>query len=170
MKRKYEKKKSNIQPNQPSDPRKEVVTEQKEPLQYLCLLEWECLICQLCCCQAAIYTLFSLIIPAKPAVQMRIKYLCWAMLDLKTSSPSSVICFSLFHGSLLSFHMHLQIDGCSRNVLAFCSIGSVEGLNLLQKYRCKDDEKHSGIYSMYICFLLQSSLQLSFSTREGRAT
>lgn len=85
------KKKSKIQPNQPSDPRKEVVTEQKEPLQYLCLLEWKYLICQLCFCLAAIYTLFSLIIPANPAVQMRMKYLCLAMLDLKMSShPSSV--------------------------------------------------------------------------------
>lgn len=38
-----------MQPNKPSDIRKEVVTEQKEPLQYLCLLDWECLICWLCC-------------------------------------------------------------------------------------------------------------------------
>lgn len=145
-----------------------VVTEQKEPLQYLCSLEWEDLICQLCCCHAAIYTLFSLIIPANPAVQMRMKYLCWAMLDLKTSSHPSVICFRLFHRSLLSFHMHRQIDGCSKNVLAFCSIGSVDGLNLLHKYRYKDDEKHSGIYSIYFFFFFNSNQVFSSASPHGK--
>lgn len=134
-----------IQPNKPNDPGKEGDREQKRLLHYLCFLERGYLIYRLCCHHAVMHTLlsFSLIIPAKLAglfpSQMGMKHLCSAMLDLKKSSHPSVICYRL---PRTCRQIAPYFAGCFCR--SFCSVNSVDILNLLRQCDAKVVKRSRG--------------------------